>query len=395
MIRRLHQRALLQWLRRVAAPVARQRLLRRMTQRRLPRIAVVKQDCNEDLYCCAPEAGIREMLASTLLRSGPVSLFTKFDARFFIVRTEPDPECNLWREKSDPLGWAPLSWFEAFRDHIPGRDHGQSRHARSVDDVPWGDFDLVISVDVSIPERVTRQFPEVVWAYYIRELKAPSWKTSFERPVAGQDLYLSHLFAPARSRAADHVVDFPYHFQHCGTYESVFGAEADPNRSRQGVFVEYHTALAATDDEIRQLGEFGPVFARRPAEACFDASSGESIPFRSMSGVDRAALFSSKYHVKWGGRRVFGTSKVEAIAAGCLSLTTSGQDGSPFLHSVTTSVRDFPSLIAALRRLESSEYLYRRERERQQQLVDYLCFLRPANDLFDACDRVRRRRNHR
>src|SRR5205085_8321686 len=110
--------------------------------------------------------------------------------------TEDDPECAIWREKSDPLGWAPAEWFESFRDHVPGRDHGQSRYAVRADDVDWNAFDLVISVDVSVPARIPRKFPAVGRAYYVRELKAPSWKASFDRPVAGQDLFLNHLFRP-------------------------------------------------------------------------------------------------------------------------------------------------------------------------------------------------------
>ena len=113
-----------QWRIRAAARQARSRLERLKREGGLPRIALVKQDCNEDLYCCAPGTDAFEMLQSTLLRSGPIGLFTTFETDFLILRTEPDPECNIWREKWDPLRWCPVEWFESFRDHVPGRDHG-------------------------------------------------------------------------------------------------------------------------------------------------------------------------------------------------------------------------------------------------------------------------------
>jgi hypothetical protein len=367
--------------------IAARELERRVRNGGLPRVALVKQDCNEDLYCCSPDTPLPEMLSSTLLRSGPVSLFTLFDARFLIVGTECDPECNIWREKSDSLHWAPASWFESFRDHVPGRDHGQSRYAARVEDVDWDEFDLVISIDIAVPARVTRRFPHVVWAYYVREVKAPSWKASFDRPIEGQDLFLNHLFGPTRSRSQRHVLDFPYHFQQPGVFQQVFGV--GDHGGRKGVFVEYHTARAASDDELRQLEEFGPVFARRPGDDRHDAASGARIPDCSMAPVDRSALLRCKYHVKWGGRPVFGTAKVEAIAAGCLALGARKGDGAMFLQTPDTLAEDVPELVRKLRRIEDDPDKYEREKNRQRRLVEYLCYVRPANDLLDAYQRIR------
>lgn len=347
-------------------------------------MALVKQDCNEDLYCCPPESPLPDILESTLLRSGPVALFTRFDTRFLIVRTHEAPECQVWREKVDPLNWAPAAWFEAFRDHVPGRDHGQSRFAQDVDEVDWSQFDLVISIDVAIPARVTLRYPGVVWAYYIRELKAPSWRASFERPLAGQDLYLTHAFSPERTRAAAHVIDFPYHFQYPGVFHEVFGEKWPDDDGRRGVFVDYHSARSARAEELQALSAFGPVYACRADDDQFDPVNGERIPQRSMSPEGRRALFESRYHVKWGGRGVFGTAKVEAISAGCVALADRARDSTLFLHSQASIVDDFPSVLRALERFESDRGLLERERARQRLAVEYLCFLRPANDLVMA-----------
>lgn len=375
--------------------LAEQRLAQHRIHGEWPRIALVKQDCNEDLYCCSSDACVADMLKSTLLRSGPISLFARHSARFLIVRTEPDAECNIWREKSEALKWAPATWFEGFREHVPGREHGQSKFARSVDEIDWSEFDLVISVDVSVPARVTVKYPNTVWAYYVRELKAPSWRSSFDRPIVGQDLFLSHLFTPRRSRRPPHVVDYPYHFHHCGVFHEITGATWPESGRRRGVFVEYHTARSASDEELASLSEFGPVYARRVEHDQFDAVSGERIPERSMSPEGLKALLSSKYHVKWGGRGVFGTAKVEAIAAGCLVLSDRDRDATPFLQTSLTATKGFQSLIGALRRLEADDALYQRERLRQQRLVNYLCYLRPANDLIDAWLATRKRKLRR
>lgn len=374
---------------------ARSRLLSMRTGGNFPRIALVKQDCNEDLYCCSPETAPLEMLRSTLLRSGPIGLFTTFDARFFIVKTEADPECSVWKEKSDPLQWAPQAWFEAFRDRVPGRDHGQSQFARGVDEIDWSEFDLVVSVDGAVPKRIADRHPGVVWAYYVREIKAPSWHSSFEQPLAGQDIYLDHCFDPRPPRRAGHVVHFPYHFQRSGIFHELANLAplADDGGDRQGVFVEYHTARQADPEQLRQLQEFGPVYAKRVEDDRFDPDTGERIPQRSMDEEGFAALINSKYHVKWDGRAIYGTAKVEAIAAGCLALSDTGRDVSGFMQSKATRVSGFESLLAALRRLEASPSLYRRELRRQRALVDYLCYYRPANQLIAAWRHARQRKN--
>ena len=355
-----------------------------------PRVAIVKQDCNEDLYCCPPDSDVWTTISSTLLRSGPVDLFTLFDARFILLQTEPDPECSIWQEKADCLKWAPRSWFESFRDHIPGRDHGQSAYAQAVEEVDWSAFDLVVSIDVSVPSRITRKYPRVVWSYYVREIKAPSWHASLVTPIEGQDLFLSQRFPLLPDARAEHVVDFPYHFQHVGVFhELAVGADVRPDdEPRAGVFVEYHSAREATDEQLRALSAFGPVYSHRVVDEKHDAVTGDRIPDCTMSGRALTALLRSKYHVKWCGRPAFGTAKVEAVAAGCVCLTDPALDSTPFLHSRDSLAGGFDAMLGQLHNMEAEPDRYRRELARQRQLIDYLCYYRPANDLLDACQRV-------
>jgi hypothetical protein len=217
-----------------------QRALRSLARADLPRIALVKQDCNEDLYCCLPDVDTLSLLRSTLLRSGPISLFASFAARYLMVTPDDAPECRIWREKADALGWAPADWFWNFRTRIPGRDHGQAAFSQPADAIDWSAFDIVISIDVAVPARITRRYPTVVWAYFVREVKAPSYQQSLQAPLAGQDLFLSQNFAPRRSSAAQHVIDFPYHFQRSGVFHQLAGLPW--GAERRGVFVEYHSA---------------------------------------------------------------------------------------------------------------------------------------------------------
>jgi hypothetical protein len=344
------------------------------------RVALVKQDCNEDLYCCRPGTPPLEMLQSTLLRSGPIALFTKFDTQFHILKTEPDPECQLWREKWEPLRWCPPEWFEAYRERVPGRDHGQSKFAQSAKDIDWGAYDLVISVDVSVPARITRHYPKTVFAYYIREIKAPSHRASFSRPALGQDLFLNQCVHPWPAATAAHVVNFPYHFQYCGVFHEL--AEVDFSAARHGIFVDYHAAREMTDAQRKQLESFGPVYAKGVNEDRSDPRDGRLIPHRSMEPEAFAALSAARYYVKWAGRSTMGTGKMEAIAAGCLSLCAPHGDGTQFIQSVWTSPESFDELLGMLDQLERRPAVYDRELARQRKILDHVGFRRPGVELL-------------
>jgi len=350
---------------------------------------LVKQDCNEDLYCCTPDTSPIEMLRTTLLRSGPIALFTRFDTRFHIVRTEPDPECQIWREKWDPLRWCPPEWFEAYRDHVPGRNHGQSHFAVSAAEIDWSCYDLVISVDVAIPERITRRHPETVFAYYVREIKAPSHASSFEAPIAGQDIFLSQSVNPWPRSGARHVVHFPYHYQYCGVFHELAGL--DFYQDRKGIFVDYHSAREMTEWQLRALERFGPVYAKRLEDDRVDPVDGRQVPHRSMEPDAFEALTEARYYVKWAGRSTLGTGKMEAIAAGCLALASPQGDGTRAFHSSLSAPEDFQALLASIERFENDTETRNGELVKQRRMMDHVGFHRPTAALIRAVSRHRSR----
>ncbi len=353
------------------------------------RVAFVKQDVHHDLYCCPPDASLTELLSSTLLRPGPVALFTRWGARFHIVAVEPDAECNIWREKWDSLKWWPIERYEALRNHIPGRPHGQASFATRVADVDWSQYDLVVSCDVCVPARITREFPSTVWAYFVHEVKAPSFAKSMLAPLPGQDLFLNQFFhmKPSARQHPPHVIEFPFHFHHVGWFHEVFGGDFES--PRHGVFVEHHTAETLSAADLTALARFGPVRSTALMSAdrrrTFDAGEYR----RTLEPDCRDALMGSKYFFKSAGRKVLGTAMVEAIAAGCVALGDPDQELHGFFYSRPLRVRTLDDVLRALDRLEANPALYRREVARQRVLLDRLCFARPAEDLAKAVDRVR------
>lgn len=361
-------------------------LLNQSLERRRPRILVVKQDVNEDLYCCPPSADNATLIRSTLLRTGPVAFFTELGADFRIIETVNDQECQIWQERATILNWDTLDFFSSYRTQIPGRDYGQERWSVSPESVEWNDYDIVISMDVAIPKRITSKHPQTLWCYYVREIKTPSYQSSLQLPADGQDIVLNHHFRVQEKQLAPHVLEFPYHLHRPGCFHKLFGLESLDSNDRAGVFVDHHTMVSLTAQQRASLGQFNAV-----ASTIHDGDreiipTSEKIARRTMDDDLCERLLHSRFFLMTPGqRRVFGTALVEAIAAGCLAVGSPqslGEHG--FVFTNVTSATNVDEAIARMTRLLQDPELYRREVQRQRQLVDYLCYVRPMLRLIDA-----------
>jgi len=336
----------------------------------IPKIALVKQDVYQDLYCCYNSDPIDKIIFSSLKRSGPVALFTKLKTDFFIVNTESDPECMIWKEKSMDCNSKDLDFYESlktepFLDGIRGHKYGQSHFSINCDNVEWNKYDIVISLDITIPKRITKRYPDVVWSYYISEPCMSSWKRSKYKPIDGYDLFLNQGFRYFKilPSLSIHEVEFPYFFQHSGCFESLI-TNNDIDKC-EGIFLESHTGFDISEYRIKELETFGTVRTISP----------------KIENIIND-LLKSKYFIRIGGRKLWGNPMVEAISAGCLVLGSPGEFNNKSLFTKDTVVNSFDQLIDKLRLYEENDALYINELNKQQALVDYLCFYRPLNDLL-------------
>ena len=83
-----------------------------------------------------------------------------------------------------------------------------------------------------------------------------------------------------------------------------------------------------------------------------------------------------------GKRSVFGTGLVEAISAGCIVIGTPERIGCAFLLSEATAATGVHDAIRKMHILENQPELRQREMQRQRDLIDWLCFYRPLQQLL-------------
>jgi len=330
------------------------------------RIALVRQEVFDDLY--RGDLGVRgeELVRQSVKRTGPAGLPVDLGADYWIVREDPAPECRVWEEK---FSGDPSAALERYRreSRIPF-----APRAVPCAEVPWEDYDLVITVDVAVPFALMARTRRPVWAYLPGDPGTVTAKRSLRRPPGNYHLALSHSFRrlAVRPSLGPRTVEFPYGFLRRKTWQRVF-PETDGS-PREGIMLESHTAALMGEEERREFQPWGPL--RRP-----------SGPIRQVA----ADLNASQFYLRCGGRPLVGNGLIEAVAAGCVAVGPPGEFISRSLLTGLGPVRNRGEAAAEIRRLAEDPDRCRRVREAQGRRLDYYCFHRPAEDLWRAWRQVR------
>lgn len=142
-----------------------------------PKIALVKQEVYQDLYVCpVTEKDPAEILFSSMGRVGPIALMAELNADFYIVKEEMDMETQIYKKviphiakylyllKTETLDKIPGQEFKQ-----PGSPYPNGKFAIDCHNIDWGQYDIVISINVSLPTTVVRHYPNTLFAYMIGE----------------------------------------------------------------------------------------------------------------------------------------------------------------------------------------------------------------------------------
>lgn len=321
------------------------------------RVAFVKQALYSDLYVSPPGKDAATVVKSSLKRTGPMGFFTDLKAGFFMVGEDSAPECRVWEES---VGSNPPTRLE---DLALARQRGKAFGGSQVDEIPWNTFDVVISLDIAVPQRLIRHYPRVFWVYFPADPGTPTAKAARRVPPQGFDAALSHAHRrfPVRPSLGRQTVEFPYSFQSSFSWDSVW--PSDPHRA--GVMVENQTFALLPASDRKKLEAFGPI----------------RVPRGSVDDV-AVALRASKYYLRLQGGPLAGNGQIEAIMAGALAVGDPGTFVQRSLFTPTTVSRTLAETLEKIGRWEACPDLYRQDREQQLSVAEFICFRRPAFHLW-------------
>ena len=332
------------------------------------RVALIKQALYGDLYCCVSRSPARDAVQSSLRRTGPMGFLTDLGADYWQVLEDPAPECRTWKESP---GSNPATDLKELRNHqhkIPHKGrHGHigspAEMSVSVDEVPWNEYDVIISLDIAVPLRIIRQHPRIFWVYFPTDPGAPTAKRSRRVPPTGYNVSLTHTHRrfPIRPGLGSRAIECPYSFQSSFSWSQIW---PEPD-SRSGIMIEHQTHALLTLDQLKTLVKFGPI----------------RKPFGSVSEVAHS-LRSSKYYLRLAGGPLSGNGQIEAIMAGCLAIGNPETYVQRSLFTPSTVAPSFPHALALLEKLEAMPDLYEITRAQQLQVAEFICFRRPAHQLL-------------
>ena len=341
------------------------------------RIAFIKGEYCSHVYGIPGDSfDLKALALGTLKTFGPLSLFTRYQCDFRIVKLDPAPECQVWREffAHDNDLENSRRIHENFRNLRPegfSPNHPtQGELAISVDSIDWKSYGAVIVQDFAVPERIVRQHPEIFWSFWISETGSPCFKEAYRDSPAGYHAFLNGGSRRWRVRPSlrPHALEFPYILQDFATHR-LLGAKLWEERS--GILLEVNTARTIPKEIRRRLGEIAVV---RDNIGC--------------PAVRLELLHSCRYFVQMVDKPLWGNSLNEASAAGCLCLgNRASMPNNLSLLTPNTVPDSWEEMIALMRRLEAQPSQASGLWHLQQSLTAYYLHQRPLAEWEARWDR--------
>ena len=383
------------------------------------RIALVKQDVYQDLYVCpASEKDALSILLSSQVRVGPIGLMADLNADFYIVKEERDAETQSYRYIIPHM----TPYLRMLKDHTlnelptqefmcPGSTHTHGEFSISCQDINWGQYDIVISINVSLPTRIIRQYPRTLFAYMIGEANMATDRARF-----GYDATLNQM---ARGRVTTNLrecneIDFPYTFLKGDTLQKLMERFSRASLAKQDTLLSDREAVlpnqetAEPNEELSLTKQEAPQPHQREGIFMEINSTTErpvtKIPPHFQPLVDKGytiilhkqqidenlqAIYHSKYFLKMGGRPIRGNSVAEAISLGSLVMMNRDEVTHGELIIDECNVKTMEEAVALIDSLEQNPEEYRRLCAKQQQVLTELFFEKPLTSLINGLQQKR------
>ncbi len=359
------------------------------------KIALVKQNVYQDLYVTNSKSP-REIIDSSIRRCGPVGLLVDCKAHFFIVNVKDNQECNVWKQKFYDCKQEPISFYQNFaneRMNVGGKSISQKELSVDIEDIRWGEYDIVISIDVCFPSSFTKLYPKVLWCYMPGEPCMKIYSKSILKILDGYDVFLNQelpyypityrdwlripfyrsfnlpFYTPKKWKPSKEIqLDFPYTLSRFDSIERIYSK----NQTKTGIAFEFYS--------YKQLN-VSCLMQDKKLQILKDGMS-KKMERRLVS------LTQTKYFVTDSDQYKRGNGLVEAMSAGCLCLSTKGQYLKNYqkLMGDLGSFNNIDEIFEFIEWLENDSEKFSHHKSEQDKRVNYRCFELPLKRLFELHD---------
>ena len=271
------------------------------------KIAVVKSEIYQDLWISEITSDINTIFNTSLMRCSPIGLLEYTDTEFIIIKDTNEYPSKVYTFIPPYHEQESLKYNRDVKiGGLPFLDNTYHKHttineiANNVDSINWNDYQIVITINACIPDRVIHKYSNILWCYYISENEPHFMNTLLGKydVLLNQDVQ-NHSFP-------NFSIGFPYTFLGPNTLETLSSMKTT---SRNGIFMEINNTQ---ERPVKQI-----------PEGFKQISIATNIPIHihNQNIVENLQTLSqSKYFVKLYGRTIRGNAVLEAISSGTLVL---------------------------------------------------------------------------
>lgn len=328
---------------------------------RLARVALVKQDCYQDLWIGDEDETYQDLLRSTQMRVGPIGLITLCQGKFFITKYILTSEESNYFKRQSFLSDSDLAVVQKYRAEMinPSLELTSSRfhsdYAQSSENIDWSNFDLVVSINSPVPYKVRKRYPDVLWACM------PGEGLCHDHILhkLNYDCYLTHNWASTCVPDKGIYVDFPYTF--LGPSDLMRINWSTGILDKKGIYLEINSGINQ---------ERPPILSSIPEAIILQVQTGLNIKVHKGTIIAHLTdLITSKYFIKLGGRTTRGNGFMEAISAHSLILMRRSDCFGNMTLPEESYFTDIDHLIQKILLLESNQDLYCSILEKQRECL--------------------------
>jgi len=330
--------------------------------------ALVKQDVYQDLYVCDKnEKDLKKILFSSIMRVGPFGLIADLGADFYIIEEDENYTETQYYKKSLPkyaeevkklknVTAENLLGLEFLK---PGSKYPNGKFSLPYHKVDWSKYDIVISINCSIPSIEIKRHPKTLFCYMVGEANIKSFFPKFK-----YDLVLTQNSSSRINKCKK--VNFPYTFLNSNTLENVIGSSEVKN----GIYIEINSHPER------------PVSKIPKAFQTIKEQTGEELYFHNQNIQDNLKIISkAKYFIKFGGRRIRGNSFIESVSLGTLVIANKNDVIHNDIIFDKTNIRTVNDIIEAINFFNSHDSEYLKYIKLQRDIVEKNYFELPKQSL--------------
>jgi len=333
---------------------------------------LIKQDVYQDLYVSSNDTSPSDMLFSSMMRVGPFGLINDLSADFFIIKEENTEECQIYNHflrgfggnykllKTQPLNSIPGNEF-----FEPGTDKANGFFSVNAEDINWSLYDIVISINFTLPTNIIKLHKNTLWCYLIGENN----RHLLDDPKYGYDIALNQDVTDQEPNLNNNVILFPYTFLNDNTLYNVMNNYLRMDK-KGGVFVEINSCRG------RPVTSYPDLF-----DKISDKFKLPVLIHKQNIKENLINLYNAKYFVKHGGRDIRGNSVIEAISSSTLVLMGPRSCGYGFLIGNDCRATSEEEIMQKIEYFENNPEKYTEAMSIQKRLLKKHCFYKPLEHI--------------